>query len=152
MIAATRRSFPSPFQKFSSSSSSSSSRERSRGIGAVAKDGNPYKPLAGGPLQVERRDETAHGIRDAGQILPLPPRRPVQAADAPDDADAPRRRLEDRRLVLQETHAERIGESGDIRRMVAGVFVVPEDRPDGGGHPRPNRPHDGAERIDVVSI
>src|SRR5438046_9763402 len=64
MIAATRRSFPSPFQKFSSSSSSSSSRERSRGIGAVAKDGNPYKPLAGGPLQVERRDESAHGIRD----------------------------------------------------------------------------------------
>src|SRR5438876_3194424 len=64
MIAATRRSFPSPFQKFSSSSLSSSSRERSRGIGAVAKDGNPYKPHAGGPLQVERRDETAHGIRD----------------------------------------------------------------------------------------
>src|SRR5207249_5483730 len=63
-------------------------------------------------------------VCDAGQILPLPPRRPVQAADAPDDADAPRRRLEDRRLVLQETHPERVGESGDIRRMVAGVFVV----------------------------
>src|SRR5438552_8037227 len=194
MIAATRRSFPSPFQKFSSSSSSSSSGERSRGISPVAKDGNPYKPHAGGPLQVERRDETAHGIRDvvhrnrcdvsfeiveavelrtelgrrnalvdvpvdyerrsspqedrleglrpqfgpplfflpthrhirwwivreedpravsrqepvedfhppfvlvrdAGQILPLPPRRPVQAADAPADANAPRRRLQDR--------------------------------------------------------
>src|SRR5947209_4931414 len=36
--------------------------------------------------------------------------------------------------------------------MVAGVFVVPKDRPDGGGHPRPNRPHDGAERVEVVSI
>src|SRR5713101_9664307 len=64
MIAATRRSRPSPFQKFSSSSSSSSSRDRSRGMGPLAKDGSPYKPHAGGPLQVERRDDVAHRIRD----------------------------------------------------------------------------------------
>src|SRR5207249_9575797 len=64
MIAATRRSRPSPFQKFSSSSSSSSSRDRSRGMGLVAKDGSPYKPHAGGPLEVERRDGVADGIGD----------------------------------------------------------------------------------------
>src|SRR5256885_16601302 len=64
MIAATRRSRPSPFQKFSYFSSSSSCRDRSRGIGLVAKDGSPYKPHAGGPLEIERRDGVAHGIGD----------------------------------------------------------------------------------------
>src|SRR2546428_3198954 len=64
MIAATRRSRPSPFQKFSPSSSSSSCRDRSRGIGLVAKDGSPYKPHAGDPLEIERRDGVAHGISD----------------------------------------------------------------------------------------
>src|SRR5437899_11471013 len=63
-IAATSRSRPSPFKKFSSSSSSSSCRDRSRGIGLVAKDGSPYKPHAGGPLEIERRDGVAHGIGD----------------------------------------------------------------------------------------
>src|SRR5213593_1662114 len=200
MIAATSRSRPSPFQKFSSSSSSSSCRDRSRGIGLVAKDGSPYKPHADGPLEIERRDGVAHGIGDvvhgdrrgvtleiiepveprtelarrdpfvnvpvdherrsspqedrlerlrsqlrppffflathryvrrrvvgqedlrvvfgeepiedlhspfvlfrgAGEILPLPPRRAVQAADAPDDSEPPGGTLEDRRLILEE--------------------------------------------------
>src|SRR2546425_10490794 len=66
MIAATRRSRPSPFQKFSSSSSSSSCRDRSRGIGLVAKDGSPYKPHGGGQLELERRDGGAHGKGDVG--------------------------------------------------------------------------------------
>src|SRR2546422_9335878 len=64
MIAATRGSRPSSFQKFPSSSSSFWCRDRSRGIGLVAKDGSPYKPHAGGPLEIERRDGVAHGIGD----------------------------------------------------------------------------------------
>src|SRR2546422_9584554 len=64
MIAATRGSRPSSFQKFPSSASASPCRDRSRGIGLVAKDGSPYKPHAGGPLEIERRDGVAHGIGD----------------------------------------------------------------------------------------
>src|SRR3989442_625815 len=64
MSAATSRSGPSPFQTLSSSSSSSSCRDRSRGIGLVAKDGSPYNPHAGGPLELERRDGMTHGIGD----------------------------------------------------------------------------------------
>src|SRR2546426_307989 len=64
MIPATRRSRARPFQKCSSSSSSSSSRGRSRGMGPLAKDGNPYKPHAGGPSHVDRGDGVAHRIGD----------------------------------------------------------------------------------------
>src|SRR2546428_7798591 len=60
MIPATRRSRARPFQKCSSSSSSSSSRGRSRGMGPLAKDGNPYKPHAGGPSHVDR----GYGVAD----------------------------------------------------------------------------------------
>src|SRR2546428_3903352 len=205
MIAARRRSRPRPFQKFSSSSSSSSCRDRSRGMGLSAKDGSPYNPHAGGPLEIERRDGVAHGIGDvvhrdrrrvsleiiepveprtelarrdpfvdvpvnhqrrsspeedrlerlrsqlrppffflaahrhvrrrivgqedlgavsreepvedfdstlvlfggSRQVPPLPPRRAVETPDTPDDSNASRRRLEDRRLVLEEPYAKR---------------------------------------------
>src|SRR3989442_3990307 len=64
ILAATRTSRVSPFQKFSSSSSSSSSRGRSRGMGPLAKAGNPYKPHAGGPSHVDRGYGVADRISD----------------------------------------------------------------------------------------
>src|SRR2546430_10128615 len=249
MIAATRRSRPSPFQKFSSSSSSSAVGDRPRATGRVAKDGSPYNPHAGGPLEIERRDGVAHGIgdvvhghrrgvtleiiepveprtelarrdpfvnvpvnhqrrsspqedrferlrsqlrppffflaahrhvrrrivgqedlravsrqeavedldptlvlfRSSRQVLPLPPRRAVQTPDAPDDSNASRRRLEDRGLVLEEPDAECVGESGDVRGMVAGVLVVPDNSPTRGRHASPYLPPASADTYVVVT-
>src|SRR3990172_688157 len=80
---------------------------------------------------VERRDPPLVLPGEVGEFFPLPPRRPVERARAPDDLDAPAGGcLEGRGLILQEPDGEALREPLPVRRVGVRVLVVPEDGPD----------------------
>src|SRR5436305_14492912 len=85
-------------------------------------------------------------------MLPLPPGRPVEAPAAADDPDLGSVRGKPRVVILEESDLVPVGETGDVRRMIVGILVVPEDGRDGGADPVPDRPEGGIVGLQVIAV
>src|SRR5438046_10459484 len=85
-------------------------------------------------------------------MLPLPPGRSVEAPEAADDPDLGSVRGKPRVVILEESDLVPVGETGDVRRMIVGILVVPEDGRDGGADPVPDRPEDGIVGFQVIAV
>src|SRR5438046_9170487 len=92
---------------------------------------------------VQGPDPSTVLFREVRHILPLPPGRSVEAPEAADDPDLGSVRGKPRVVILAESDLVPVGETGDVRRMIVGILVVPDAGPDGGACPVPQRLEDG---------
>src|SRR5438552_17357729 len=85
-------------------------------------------------------------------MLPLAPGRSVEAPQAADDPDLGCIRGKPRVVILEESDLVPVGETGDVRWMIVGILVVPEDGRDGGRDAVPDRPEGGVVGLQVVPV
>src|SRR5438046_1598097 len=85
-------------------------------------------------------------------MLPLPPGRSVEAPQAADDPDLGSIRGKPRVVILEESDLVPVGETGDVRWMIVGILVVPEDGRDGGLDAVPEGPEDGVVGFQVIAV
>src|SRR5204863_7779231 len=90
--------------------------------------------------------------REVRHMLPLPPGRSVEAPQAADDPDLGSIRGKPRVVILEESDLVPVGETGDVRWMIVGILVVPEDGRDGGLDAVPEGPEDGVVGLQVVPV
>src|SRR5438094_10548899 len=74
---------------------------------------------------VQGPDPSTVLFRKVRHMLPLPPGRSVEAPEAADDPDLGSVRGKPRVVILEESDLVPVGETGDVRRMIVGILVVP---------------------------